>query len=232
MSEVINESAQFDSDGFIIRAHISHSSGLAQRATVIVLHEWWGLTDHIKDVAKRFAQSGYFAIAPDLYSRVGNQVTNDPEEATKLMNLLTSQSVLRDLNKTVSFLKNMEDVDPHKIGVVGFSMGATFSLMIASHNSDIRAVVPFYGKVPPIETLNYLVCPVLYHYGGKDNWVTRQEVDRLKSGFTQFGKEGNVYIYPESQHGFFNDARPKAYNDTDAKQAWQRTIQFLEGCLR
>lgn len=232
MSEVINETAQFDSDGYLIKAYISRPSGLAQRAVVIVLHEWWGLTDHSKDVANRFAQSGYVAIAPDLYSRLGYQVTDDPNQAAKIMNMLSSQAVLRDLNKTVSFLKNSEYVDPNKICVVGFSMGATFALMMASHNSDIKAVVPFYGKVPPIETLNYLVCPVLYHYGGKDDWVTQQEVDRLKSGLTQYGKDGQIYIYPESQHGFFNDARPESYNDIDAKQAWQRTIQFLEGHLR
>lgn len=232
MSEVISESAQFDSDGIIIKAHISRPSGLAQRPAVIVAHEWWGLTDHTKAVTERFAQAGFLAIAPNLYSRLGYQVTDDKTEATKLMNLLTSQGALRDLNNTLSFLKNLEHVDPHKIGVVGFSMGATFALMMASHNTDIKAVVPFYGKVPPIETLSYLVCPVLYHYSGKDEWVTRQEVDRLKSGFTQFGKEGHIYIYPESQHGFFNDSKPESFNDVDAKQAWQRTIQFLEGHLR
>ena len=111
-------------------------------------------------------------------------------------------------------------------------MGGTFALMMATHSSTMKASVPFYGKVPPIETLNYLLCPVLYHYGAKDGWVTRQEADRLKEGLTKFGKPGDVHIYPEAGHAFFNDTRPDAYHAEDAKRAWERTLQFLRAHLR
>ena len=200
--------------------------------SVIVIQEWWGLNDHIKDIAQRFAREGYVAIAPDLYSRLGYKVTKDPAEAAKLMESLSSQAALRDLNATTKFLKAQPFVDGLRIGVVGFCMGGTFALTMACHNSDIKAAVPFYGKVPPIETFRYQLCPILYHYGAKDGWVTKQEVERLQQGLQQYSKPGTVHIYPEAGHAFFNDTRPEAYRPIDAKLAWDRTLQFFKEHLR
>ena len=128
---------------------------------VILLHEWWGLADHVKTVAQRFAREGYVALAPDLYSRLGSKVTQDPREATALMNAVSAQAILRDLNAATQYLKAQPFVDPWRIGVVGFSMGGTFALTQATHNSDLKAAVVWYGKVPPIESLDALLCTVL-----------------------------------------------------------------------
>jgi len=197
-----------------------------------VLHEWWGLNDHIMDVARRFAGAGFVALAPDLYARQGSKVTADPAEAAALMNALSSQAALRDLNAAVRCLAAQPVVEPQRIGVIGFCMGGTFVLTLATHNSDIRAAVPFYGKVPPLETFRFLLCPVLYHYGAKDQWVTRQEVDRLREGLARYGKPGEVHVYPEAGHAFFNDTRPEAYRAEDARLAWERTLKFLVTHLR
>jgi carboxymethylenebutenolidase len=110
-------------------------------------------------------------------------------------------------------------------------MGGTLALTIAGHNSDLKAAVAFYGKVPPIETMEYLVCPVLFHHGAKDGWVTKQEVDRLRQGLEQFGKPGEVASYPQADHAFFNDTRPEVYRKDDAAEAWRRTLQFLANHL-
>jgi carboxymethylenebutenolidase len=232
-ADLQTETVQFPSDSFTIKAFLARpTSAKGQASAVIVIQEWWGLNDHIKDIAQRFAREGYAALAPDLYSRLGYKVTKDPNEAAKLMEALSSQAALRDLNAATNFLQQQPFVDPQRIGVVGFCMGGTFALMTATHNSTIKASVPFYGKVPPIETLNYLLCPVLYHYGAKDGWVTRQEVDRLKEGLAKFGKPGEVQIYPEAGHAFFNETRPDAYCAEDAKRAWERTLAFLAKYLR
>jgi carboxymethylenebutenolidase len=232
VSGLAPETVQFTSDAFTIKGFLARPSQTRGRSpAVLILHEWWGLNDHIKDIAQRFIQEGYVALAPDLYSRLGYKVTRDPTEAAALMNALSSQAVLRDLNAATTYLKAQPVVDPLRIGVVGFCMGGTLALTQATHNSDIKAAVPFYGKVPPIETLDYLLCPILYHYGAKDEWVTGQEVERLKQGLERYGKPGAVHVYPEAGHAFFNDTRPEVYRAEDAKLAWERTLQFFRQYL-
>jgi len=232
VAELVTGPAQFTSDQFTIKAFLARPAARGQWPAVIIIHEWWGLNDHIKEIAQRFAREGYAALAPDLYSRLGYKVTKDANEAANLMNALSSQAVLLDLNAATMYLKQQPFADPQRIGIIGFCMGGTFALTQATHNSDLKASVPFYGKVPPIETLNYLLCPVLYHYGAKDGWVTRQEVDRLKEGLAKYGKSGDVLIYPDAGHAFFNDTRPAAFRPDEAKQAWQRTLQFFGEHLR
>ncbi|MBI1992071.1 MAG: dienelactone hydrolase family protein [Candidatus Omnitrophica bacterium] len=227
-----SEMVHFTSDQFTIRAfQVEPPRAIAGSPAVLVIHEWWGLNDHIKDIARRFADEGYVAFAPDLYSRLGSKVTKDPNEAAGLMNALSSQATLRDLNAATGYLRRQPCVDPLRIGIVGFCMGGTIALTQACHNSDLKAAVVFYGKVPPLETFDYLLCPVLYHYGAKDGWVTKQEVERLQQGLRQFGKPGAVHIYPEANHAFFNDTRPDVYRAPDAKAAWQKTLAFLKAHL-
>jgi carboxymethylenebutenolidase len=228
----LTDTVAFQSDGQEIRAFLAqptHAEG--QAPALLLLHEWWGLTDHVKDLARRWAQEGYAVLAPDLYARQGGQATNDPHEAARLMNAVSSQRVLRDLNAATRYFKAKAFVDPLRLGVLGFSMGGTFALTQAEHNSDLRAAVAFYGKTPPIETFRYFLCPVMYHYGAKDGWVTKQEVDRLRQGFAAQGKPGVVHVYPEADHGFFNDTRRDAYRAEDARLAWERTKQFFSRYL-
>jgi len=161
-----------------------------------------------------------------------NKVTTDAAEAAKLMESLPSQAALHDLNATIRYLKTQDWVDPQRIGILGFCMGGTFALTMAGHNSDLKAAVAFYGKTPPIETVRFFRCPVLYHYGAKDQWVTRKEVDTLKLGLEKYGKPGDVRIYPEADHAFFNNTRPEVYRADDAGAAWTRTLEFLSDHLR
>ncbi|MBI3011034.1 MAG: dienelactone hydrolase family protein [Candidatus Omnitrophica bacterium] len=225
---VASEMVEFACDAFTVHAFLAEPPRAPAGApAILVIHEWWGLNDHIKDVARRLANEGYVALAPDLYSRLGFKVTKDPNEAAGLMNALSSQATLRDLNAATGYLRRQPCVDPLRIGIVGFCMGGTIALTQACHNSDLKAAVVFYGKVPPLETFDYLLCPVLYHHAGQDGWVTRQEVDRLRQGLEQFGKPGEVVVYPSCQHAFFNDTRPEVYSEQDAKAAWQKTLQFF-----
>ena len=233
MSGVASETVRFLSDGVPVRAFLARPvAGPGHRGpAVLILHEWWGLNDHIMDVARRFAGAGFVALAPDLYARQGSKVTADPNEAAALMSALSSQAALRDLNAAVRYLAAQPVVEPQRIGLIGFCMGGTFVLTLATHNSDIRAAVPFYGKVPPLETFRFLLCPVLYHYGAQDQWVTQQEVDRLREGLQRYGKPGEVHVYPAAGHAFFNDTRPDVYRAEDARLAWEKTVGFLTSHL-
>ena len=245
MADVQTSSVTFPGDGgATIAAFLARPASAQPRPAVVIVHEWWGLNDHIKDIAQRFAREGYVALAPDLYSRMpapatagggpgGNKVAKDAQEAAKLMESLQSQIVLRDLNAAVTrYLKTQPFVDPLKIGVVGFCMGGTFALMMAAHNSDVKAAVPFYGQVPPTDSLKYLVAPVLYIHGGQDTWITKREADRLQQGLQQYGRPGEVKSYPACGHAFFNDTRPDVYRPNEAKDAWQRTLAFLTAHLQ
>jgi carboxymethylenebutenolidase len=238
------DTVEFRSDGTSVRAALARPAGPGPAPAVLIAHEWWGLTDYMRELAQRFAQAGYAALAPDLYARQpappgaaglaggGPRVTSDPAEAARLMNELSAQWALRDLNAAASFLKQQTFVDPQRVAIVGFSMGGTLALTQATHNSDLKAAVVFYGKVPPVETLAYLLCPVLYHYAAKDDWVTRQEVDRLRDGCAKLGKTAEVAIYPDADHAFFNSTRPDVYRAQDAARAWDRTLGFLAEYLR
>lgn len=229
---VASETVQYTSDGAALSAFLARPSGVRGASPgILLLHEWWGLTDHIKDVARRFAQEGFVALAPDLYARQGAKVTQHPQEAAALMNGVSSQAILRDLNAATTHLKSKPFVDARSLGVIGFSMGGTFAITQATHNSDLRAAVAFYGKPPPVETFRYLLCPLQYHYPAKDGWVTGQDVELLRQGLAKEGKPGEVHVYPEAGHAFFNDARPEVYRAEDARLAWDRTLAFLRRTL-
>src|SRR5678809_232927 len=167
MAESIRETmVQYPSGNVTIRAYVAAPQTKERRPAIIVIQEWWGLTDHIKDVARRYAAEGYVAIAPDLYSRLGNAITTDPGEAGKLMNTLQQENGLKDLNATVTYLKSVPEIDANRLGVTGFCMGGSYALMLPCVNKDIKAAVPFYGQVPnPDASLEQLAAPVLYIYG-------------------------------------------------------------------
>jgi len=224
---VASETVQFPSDGFTIKAFLAHpAQSTTQAPAVMILHEWWGLTDHIKTIARRFVEEGYVALAPDLYSRQGYAVTSDPNEAARLMSTLSSQAALRDLNAATQFLSTQPFVDPLHLGIIGFSMGGTLALTMATHNSDFKVAVVFYGKIPLLESLDALLCPVLYHYAAQDTWVTKQEVDRLRQGLEQYGKPGEIVSY-NCPHAFFNETRQEVYRRSEASRAWETTRRFF-----
>lgn len=226
------ETVHFSNDKFTIRALLARPMDKTGRLpAIILLHEWWGLNDHVVDVARRFAAEGYVVAAIDLYSRQGYKVTSNPTEASQLMAAVSTQGVLRDMNALARYLKALPYVDGQRLGMVGFSMGAGIALIMAQHNSDFKAAVAFYGKTPPIENVDSFLMPVQFHDAGKDAWVTRKEVDALREGLLKNGKSAEIIRYPEADHAFFNDARPEAYRKEDAQSAWQSTLRFLAAHL-
>lgn len=231
MAESIRETmVQYPSDGVTVRAYVAAPSTKDRRPAIIVVQEWWGLNDHMKDVAKRYAAEGYVAIVPDLYSRLKNEVVpNDKSNrAGDLMAALKQEDGLKDLNATVTYLKSVPEVDAAKIGVTGFCMGGSYALMLPCVNRDIRAAVPFYGQVPnPDSPLENLGAPVLYIYGEDDGWITKADVQRLSAALKKYNKPGEVKTYPGAPHAFFNDTRKEVYRGSEAKDAWGRALAFF-----
>jgi len=192
---------------------------------VLVIQEWWGLVDHIKDLCDRFAGEGFVALAPDLYH---GKMTKSPDEAGKLMMALRVDEAERDLSAAAQYLARHDATSGEKIGVVGFCMGGALALYTATRNSKIGACVVFYGGHPNVKPdLPNLQAPVLGLYGENDRSVTPAVVRDLEERLKTLGKQIEVNIYPGADHAFFNDTRPQVYNAEAAADAWQRTVDFL-----
>jgi carboxymethylenebutenolidase len=220
---------EFQIAGGTARGYLVGPPSGGARPGLIVVQEWWGLNDHIKDIADRFAAEGYVALAPDLYD---GKATKDAGEAGKLMQSLDEARALKILDGAVEYLKGRDNVDGSRIGVTGFCMGGTLALLLATHNRDIKASAPFYGDVPPDDVLKNLRAPVLFIGAGEDPWITRDKMDRLSAALDKFGKAGEVKVYEGVGHAFFNDTREDAYNKDAAEDAWRRVTQFLAARLQ
>ncbi len=198
---------------------------------VIVIQEWWGLTDHIADVTDRLAAEGFVALAPDLY---GGRTTHDADEAGELMMSLPVDQAARDLAGAVDFLLGHEAVTSSKLGAVGFCMGGGFVLLLAAQQGDrIGAAVPFYGVGPAVpKTYTGVTAAVQGHYGERDDFYpvehARAQFDQIRE---ESGTEVEIFTYPAG-HAFHNDTNKiGTYSPDDAQVAWSRTVEFLRAKL-
>ncbi len=211
------------------RAFLAVPEAPGKHPGVIVIHEIWGLVDHIKDVSMRFARQGYVALAVDLFD--GKTLTK-LEDGRKLREQLTEEKILADLNGGHAYLKSLKNVNPKRIGSIGFCMGGGLSLLLACHNQEMAAAVVFYGRNPsPIDLVKNVSCPVLCNYAGADLAISETDINLLKNTLAKYGKTFDVKIYPGAPHGFFNDTR-ESYRPEAAKDAWDRVLTFYGKYLK
>lgn len=194
---------------------------------VVVIQEWWGLTDHIADVCDRLAGEGFVALAPDLF---GGTTTHDADEAGRLMSELPVDSAARDLGGAVDFLLGHEAVTSSKVGAVGFCMGGGFVLLLAAQQGDkVGAAVPFYGVGPAVpDSYAGLTAAVQGHYGQNDDFYPVQDAVRQEEQIRrESGATVTFHTYPAG-HAFHNDTNTLGtYDPEQAKLAWSRTVEFL-----
>lgn len=194
-------------------------------AGVIVLQEWWGLVDHIKSVADRFANAGFVALAPDLYH--GASTTN-PDEAGRLMMALDIERAAKDLGAAIRALRSLDATTSEGVGTVGFCMGGQLSLFAACENRDVDACVIYYGIHPEVKPrISKLTAPVLGFFGEHDEMVTPLRARNLQAQLKDAGKHVDFTIFPGAGHAFFNSDRPEAYVEQAANISWDRMIAFL-----
>src|SRR5262245_25250546 len=226
-AEVTTSRETFKGDGLEVTAFVARPEGARNAPAVIIVHEWWGLNPHIECVAGRFADEGFIAVAPDLYE---GKSTLDAQEASKLMGALKQEDGLARLQVALKGVRAMPEVS--SVGVTGFCMGGTFALLLAC-DAKVEASAPFYGDAPAdAAAIGKLSCPVLFIGAEKDQWITVEKMNRLDAALKQYGKEGEVRIYKDADHAFFNDTRPEVYSRADAEDAWQRVIEFFNRHLR
>jgi len=193
----------------------------AETKAVVIIHEYWGLNDHIKDIAGRYAAEGFVAIAPDLYR---GTVAEDKQEAEKLMNALEIEDGLNIIDHAIIAAKERYDIS--RVAITGFCMGGTFALQAACKLEGLHAAAPFYGDIPDEFTLQNLKCPVLFISATKDQWINTEKVSELE----RIAKTNTLPVQSlkyEADHAFFNDTRPEVYDEAAAKDAWAKVIGFF-----
>jgi carboxymethylenebutenolidase len=213
---------------------------------LILIHEVWGLVDHIKEVADRFAKEGYVVLAPDLLSETGITEKLNPEiwEMSKnpetrpqaqlrmreFMGPIQSpefaEETMEKLKACVDYLLAHPQVNS-KVAVLGFCFGGTYSFALAAADPRVKAAVPFYGHAPEeLEKLQQISCPVLAFYGVKDTNLV-DHLPELAKKMKSAHKDFHYKIYPKTGHAFFNNTNPMTYNKEAAEDSWEKSIEFL-----
>ncbi|MBZ0297798.1 MAG: dienelactone hydrolase family protein [Anaerolineae bacterium] len=219
----------FSEDGDIVPGYMAQPEGEGPFPAVVVLQEWWGMNDHIQDLARRFANVGYVALAPDLYR---GQVANEPDEARKLAMALQRPQAVKDIQAAVDYLLAQTFVIPKKAGVVGFCMGGRLAGWMAIEGHGIGAVVVFYGSDGPLddEAVAKISVPMLGLFGEKDGGIPVDVVRENEQKLKAQDKVCDFIIYPGAGHAFFNDQRA-SYHPEAAQDAWQRTLNWFHTYL-
>lgn len=196
---------------------------------VVVLQEWWGLVDHIKDVCDRFAEAGFVALSPDLYH---GDSTTSPDDAGKLMMALNIDRTERDMAGAIEYLLGLDATTGARVGTVGFCMGGQLSLYAACVNDRVGACVDYYGIHPEVHPdLSNLKAPVLGFFAENDAFVTPAVARELEADLKAEGKSVEIHIYPGAEHAFFNDDRPEVYHERLAKDSWTRMLALFRDAL-
>ena len=196
---------------------------------VVVIQEFWGLDGHIRDVAERFAREGFVALAPDLYH---GAVATEPDEARKLAMNMNRQRALKDCLGAVARLKSMVEVAPKRVGCVGFCMGGSMTLALASATADVAAAAPFYaGMQPGPDELARIEAEMFCAFGADDGGIPLEKVRAFEQTLADQGRRAVVKVYDGAPHSFFNDTKP-SYRPEASRDAWDRTLELFRRAIK
>jgi carboxymethylenebutenolidase len=214
----------FVSNGHPLSGYYASPAGTGPYPGVVVIHEIFGLNDNIKDIARRFANEGYAALAVDLFAGRHRAVCMARFMAANLFGPLEHGGV-KDLKAALTFLTGQPGVDAARIGAIGFCLGGGFALAWACTDERLKVIAPFYGTAPrPIEAVARS-CPVVGSYPDPD--FTTASGRKLDEILDTYDIPHDIKIYKGARHSFFNDQRPQSYNAEASADAWQRTLAFF-----
>jgi carboxymethylenebutenolidase len=217
-----------------------------RRPALLLIQEIFGVNDHIQDVVRRFAAAGYVVASPDLFWRQGEWRTfeyTDFASAREVVSTLTEETVAGDLEATLDYLARRDDVDPVRIGVIGYCLGGRLAFLSAAlFAGRVQAAAIYYGggittaptspawPVAPVERVHRIRCPVIGFFGALDRHIPREQVEAVDEALAGAGVERQIFYYPHADHGFFCDARA-SFHPRASQDAWHRTLRFFEAHL-
>jgi carboxymethylenebutenolidase len=197
---------------------------------IVVIHEWFGLNDWVKEQAAKLAGEGYVALAIDLYR---GKVAANGEEAHELMRGVPEDRAKRDLEAAFQFLASQPNVKKDRIGAIGWCMGGGYALDLALEEPKLAADVINYGHLATDPAaLSKINAPILGLFGALDRGITPADVKAFGEALDKLGKKGDITIYPDAGHQFENATNKDAYRPADAADAWNKTVNFLASTLK
>jgi carboxymethylenebutenolidase len=227
---VRTETIAFRSGDETLSAYLAVPDSGGPHPALVVIHEWWGLNDWVKEQAQKFAQQGYMALAVDLYK---GRVAYDPNLAYELSRGLPQNQAMRDLRAAFDYLASRPDVRHDKIGSVGWCMGGGFSLLLAVHEPKLAACVVNYGSMPTDkDEIQRIQAPVLGNFGAEDRSIPPSAVEAFEGAMKAAQKSIDVKIYDGAGHAFENPNNKLGYREAAANDAWARTLAFLSRTLK
>jgi carboxymethylenebutenolidase len=197
---------------------------------LIVIHEWWGLNDWVKDQASKLSDQGYVALAVDLYR---GKVATNAEMAHEIMRGVPEDRAKRDLHAAFEYLSAQPNVKKDRIGAIGWCMGGGYSLDVALQEPTLAADVINYGHLATDpEALKKINAPILGLFGAQDRGITPDDVHKFGGALDKMGKKIDIKIYDDAGHAFENPNNKDGYRAADASDAWKRTVEFLDATLK
>lgn len=206
---------------------------------VLVVQEIFGVHEHIKDVCRRFAKLGYFAVAPELYARQGDvsQMTDIQEIVSSVVAKVPDAQVMSDLDAAVDWAEKSGKGDVKRLGITGFCWGGRIVWLYAAHSARLKAGVAWYGRLVgqtngltpkyPLDLVADLKAPVLGLYGGADQGIPNETVEKMQAALKAAEKPSEIILYPDTPHGFHADYRP-SYRQEQAQDGWKRLQEWFK----
>jgi len=209
-----------------VEGYLAMPEGNGPFPAIVMIHEWWGLNDQIKDMARQYAGQGYAVLAVDLYN--GDSATT-PEEARVLATRVRGlpEPAFANLKDAMAYLQNLENVDPKRLASLGWCFGGGWSYEVAKNNLGAKASVIYYGRFNPEDDLDIMSTKIQGHFGADDKSIPVDDVKAFQAKLQTLEGEHQVFIYENAGHAFANE-ESDAYQQESAEQAWERTLEFLK----
>jgi carboxymethylenebutenolidase len=214
----------------IVNGMVYTPAGKGPFPAIIVIHEWWGLNDWVKEQASKLSDQGYVALAVDLYR---GKVATSPDMAHELMRGVPEDRAKRDLSAAFDYLAAQSNVKKDRVASIGWCMGGGYSLDVALLEPTLAATVINYGHLATdADALKKINAPILGNFGGQDRGISPDDVKKFQQSLQQLGKKADIKIYPDAGHAFENSNNKQGYRADDAADAWKRTVDFLAANLK
>ncbi len=228
--DIETSTVEFKANGATASGYFARPKADGKYPAVVVIQEWWGVDDHIKNLTERFAGQGFAALAPDLYH---GKVAKEPTDAQKLVMQVQMDQAIKEVQGAVDYLIAQDFVEPDKAGVIGFCFGGGIAMRMSYMGENIGAVVVFYGGGvdPTDEELKQVSAPILGIYGADDRGIPVDKVRKWEEKLKEFDKTNEMHIYEGAPHAFFNDTRAASYRKEASEDAWQRTLDWFKKYL-